>query len=91
MLSIIEDVICFIRDDLVKTQIKLTSLIYGAELEYKCLDKRKYISYPSAGVNPRLVTMCEWREKFNVLLDDIACVIHHCAHPNQGNALFFMN
>ena len=43
-----------------------------------------YIGYNDVGPSPALNFDCEWKEKYDVVVSDLECIIHHCSHPNIG-------
>ena len=48
--------------------------------------KRKWLKHgdTSAPLAARRYT-CLWRGRYNVVANDLSCVLHHCGHPNIGD------
>jgi hypothetical protein len=72
-------------DGVNRTYLSGSNLAYNSTFQYKCTDPRKYIKIAGSGnaLASYLTNRCQWRKSYPVNGTQLACTIHHCAHPHS--------
>ena len=79
------------KDDLIRTEVDFQhtadNYTYKSEFQYICVDKRRFlkVDQSDAALTYNIISICRWKQTYDILGPSLVCEIHHCAHPHDDD------